>query len=291
MKISVVIPALDEEQAIGPVVTEALAQEGVVEVVVVDDGSRDATAELAREAGARVVSHPYSIGNGAAVKTGARAATGDAIVFLDGDGQHPPADIPKLVDGLATHDLVVGARAPDTHASLKRRLGNEVYNRFASYVAKFPIQDLTCGFRAIRRELLLGYLYLLPNGFSYPSTLTLAVLRTGRSVTYVPIRARERSGKSKIHLLKDGTRFFLIIVRIATVYSPLRVFLPVALTTYLLGLVNYTYSSYLAGHLVLTNMTAILWVAAVQIFLLGLVSEQIAQMRLDRTEGRDPPPH
>ncbi|MFN7952099.1 MAG: glycosyltransferase family 2 protein [bacterium] len=287
MSISIVIPAHNEAEAIAGVVTACKALPDVTQVIVVDDGSTDDTGTIARRAGAEVVTHPYCVGNGASVKSGARAATGDIVVFLDGDGQHPPEDVPRLVAKLEGYHLVVGAREPSTHANLKRRFGNNVYNVFASYVTQFPILDLTSGFRAIRRDLLLHYLYLLPNGFSSPSTLTLAILRTGRSLAYVPIRARERKGTSKIHLLKDGTRFFLIIIKIATLFSPLRVFIPVSLLAFILGTANYTYSSVLQKHFVFTNMSALLYVAAVLVFMLGLVAEQIAQLRLDRTEGLD----
>ncbi len=287
MSVTVVIPAHNEAHAIAGVVTASLAQPGVTEVIVVDDGSTDTTGEVARQAGAHVVTHPYCIGNGASAKSGARAAHGDVVVFLDGDGQHPPEDIPRMLEKLERFHLVVGAREPDTHANLKRRFGNNVYNLFASYVTQFPIQDLTSGFRAIRRDLLLHYLYLLPNGFSSPSTLTLAILRTGRSLAYVPIRARERKGKSKIRIVSDGTRFFLIIIKIATLFSPLRVFIPVSLVAFILGTVNYTWSSVRNGHFVFTNMSALMYVAAVLIFMQGLVAEQIAQLRLDRTEGHD----
>jgi glycosyltransferase involved in cell wall biosynthesis len=287
LTISVVVPAHNEAHSIAAVVGACRSLPGVTEVIVVDDGSTDGTGDVAVQAGARVVTHPYCIGNGASTKSGARAATGEIVVFLDGDGQHPPEDIPRLVEKLDRYHLVVGARDPDTHANLKRRFGNNVYNLFASYVTQFPILDLTSGFRAIRRDLLLHYLYLLPNGFSSPSTLTLAILRTGRSLAYVPIRARERKGRSKIKLIHDGTRFFLIIIKIATLFSPLRVFIPVSLFAFILGTLNYTWSSVKQGHFVFTNMSALLYVAAVLVFMLGLVAEQIAQLRLDRTEGLD----
>ncbi|SMC22453.1 Glycosyltransferase involved in cell wall bisynthesis [Desulfacinum hydrothermale DSM 13146] len=281
--VSVVIPAYHEEGAIAQTVSRIVQVLPEAEVIVVDDGSRDRTAEEARRAGAYVWSHPYNIGNGAAVKTGIRMASRDKVVLMDGDGQHDPADLPRLLEAAETYDMVVGARDPASHANTFRRWANAAYNLLARYATRFPVKDLTSGYRVMDRETVLRYLYLLPNTFSYPTTLTLAYLRSGRSVCYVPIQAKKRKGKSKIKPLKDGVRFFLIILKITTLFSPLRIFLPVSGSFFLMGLANYAYT-YLTAHR-FTNMSALLFITSVLLFMLGLVSEQITQLRYDRVEN------
>lgn len=281
--VSVVLPAYQEEAAIAATVSKIRRILPEAEVIVVDDGSRDRTAEEARQAGAYVWSHPYNIGNGAAVKTGIRMASRDKVVLMDGDGQHDPADLPRLLEAAEKYDMVVGARDPKTHANGFRRLANTAYNLLARYATRFPVKDLTSGYRVLDRETVLRYLYLLPNTFSYPTTLTLAYLRSGRSVCYVPIQAGRRKGKSKIKPLKDGMRFFLIILKITTLYSPLRIFLPVSGCFFLLGLANYAYT-YLTAHR-FTNMSALLFITSVLLFMMGLISEQVAQLRYDRVEN------
>jgi len=235
-------------------------------------------------AGARVVRHPYNIGNGAAVKTGIRNAVGDLVVLMDGDGQHDPEDIKKLLAAARDYDLVVGARSGESQASLGRRFANWCYNRLASYVAKFHIKDLTSGFRVFHRETVMQFLPLFPNSFSYPTTSTLAYIRSGHTVKYVPIKAHRRTGKSKIRIVQDGTRFIIIILRIATLFSPLRVFLPVSAFFFLTGVSYYTYT-FLVWHS-FTNMSALLLSMSVMVFLLGMVSEQITQLYYNRVEMR-----
>ena len=235
--VSVIIPAYNEAESIGAVVGGVRALYPDFEIIVIDDGSSDRTADAALAAGARVYAHPYNVGNGAAVKSGIREAGGEFLVLMDADGQHNPAEIGKLLAELPTYDMVVGARTLSGQASLGRALGNHIYSRFASYVAKFPIQDLTSGFRAIKADLAKSFLYLLPNTYSYPTTITLGVLRSGRTLKYVPIEVKARKrGSSQIKLIKDGARFFMIIVRICTLYSPMRVFLPVSFSMFLMGL-------------------------------------------------------
>jgi glycosyltransferase involved in cell wall biosynthesis len=281
--VSVVIPAYQEEGAIAGTVSRVLQVLPEAEVIVVDDGSRDRTAEEAKGAGAYVWSHPYNIGNGAAVKTGIRMASRDKVLLMDGDGQHDPADLPRLLDAAQKYDMVVGARDPGSHANTFRRLANAGYNMLARYATKFPVKDLTSGYRVVDRETALRYLYLLPNTFSYPTTLTLAFLRSGRSVCYVPIQAKKRKGKSKIKPLRDGVRFFLIILKITTLFSPLRIFLPVSGSFFLMGLANYAYTYFTAHRF--TNMSALLFITSVLLFMLGLISEQITQLRYDRVEN------
>jgi len=250
-------------------------------VIVIDDGSKDDTVARAIEAGAEVYSHPYNIGNGAAVKSGIRVAEGDIFVFMDGDGQHDPEDIAKLMEHIPDFDMVVGARSFWGNASLVRALGNGVYNWLASYVAKFVIKDLTSGFRAVKAEIARNFLYMLPNTYSYPTTLTLGVLRTGWSVKYKSIHIKKRiTGSSNISAFRDGVRFFMIITKICTLYSPMRVFLPVSMLMFLLGFGYYVYTLITLTRF--TNMSALLLTTSVVIFMMGLVSEQICQMRSER---------
>jgi glycosyltransferase involved in cell wall biosynthesis len=280
--VTVIMPAYNEELAIGATVKRVRELYPDFEILVVDDGSTDATREVAEAAGARVVKHPYNIGNGAAVKDGLRAAKGDWVLLMDADGQHKPEDIARLLEHKDRFDMVVGARTSDSDTSLHRDIANKIYNSFASYITKFKVEDLTSGFRLMKREVVRQYIYLLPNTFSYPSTITLAYLRSGRSVKYIPIDTRVRLGKSKIKLLQDGSRFFLIITKIATLFSPLRIFLPVSIGFFLLGLLYYVYTYIVSGRL--TNMVVLLFSISVVVFLIGLVSEQISQMRYDRIE-------
>lgn len=280
---TVLLPACNEAASLREVVTGIRERHPEFEVLVVDDGSTDTTAVVAREAGADLLSHPYNIGNGAAVKSGLRAARGEWVILMDADGQHDPADIARLWEHRERYDMVVGARSRDSHTAAHRDLANWIYSRLASYVTRFRVEDLTSGFRVVRRDTAQRYLYLLPNTFSYPSTLTMAYLRSGRSIRYVPIRTAARKGHSKIKPLRDGTRFLLIIMKIATFFSPMRVFLPVSLTFFLSGLLYYCYT-FITRHR-FTNMSALLLSTAVIIFMIGLVSEQISQMRHDRAES------
>ena len=213
-KVSVIIPVYNEGKTIGNLVSKIKSCSPDFDVIVIDDGSIDNTADAAQAAGARVYSHPYNIGNGAAIKSGIRVADGDILVFLDGDGQHDPEDIAKLLEFIPQFDMVVGARSMGDQASLGRALANKAYNWFATYVAKFPIKDLTSGFRVVKSNIAKSFVYLLPNTYSYPATITLGVLRGGMSVKYIPIKMRQRkTGKSNIKLLHDGARFFMIITR------------------------------------------------------------------------------
>ena len=280
-KVSVIIPVYNEDQSVGDLVSKIRNRYPEFDVIVIDDGSIDNTADEAQKAGARVYSHPYNIGNGAAVKSGIRLADGDILVFLDGDGQHDPEDIAKLLEHIPQFDMVVGARSMGDQASLGRAVANKAYNWFASYVAKFAIKDLTSGFRAVKSNIAKSFVYLLPNTYSYPATITLGVLRGGMSVKYIPIKMRKRkAGKSNIKLIHDGVRFFMIITRICTLYSPMRVFLPVSFTMFFLGLVNYIYTYLVRSRF--TNMSVFLFVTAILIFMMSLISEQICQMRFER---------
>jgi len=283
-KISIIIPAYNEALTIGDIVLKIKSLHPDVEIIVVNDGSVDDTAAIAKDAGAHVYSHPYNIGNGAAIKSGIRIAGGDILVFMDGDNQHNPEDIAKLLRYIPDFDMVVGSRSNGDQASLGRTFGNTAYNWLASYVVKFYIPDLTSGFRAIKADIARNFLYLLPNTYSYPSTLTLCVLRSGRSIKYMPINVLKRTtGKSEINPFKDGVRFLMIIIKICTLYSPLRVFLPVSFGLFVLGFSYYLFTYVSSGRF--SNMSLLLFTTSIIIFMMGLVSEQICQMRFERSEG------
>lgn len=279
--VSIVIPAFNEGPSIAAVVSAMAAAAPWREIIVVDDGSSDDTGARARAAGARVVAHPYNKGNGAAVKTGIRAASGDFVLILDGDGQHRAADACRLVSRLGDYDLVVGARSESTQATQARRLGNTALNKLASHLAGRDIPDLTSGFRAARREYLMEFLHLLPNGFSTPTTTTLAFIKAGYNVLFEPTDAAVRVGDSKIRLAHDGARFLMIILKIVTLFSPLRVFLPVAVVSFAVGAGYAVWTIATQRHV--TNSSVLLIVLAVMVFLVGLVSEQISALRF---EGR-----
>jgi glycosyltransferase involved in cell wall biosynthesis len=286
MNISIIIPAYNEGQNLKLLLSEiknvSFPEATHVEIIVVDDGSEDNTAEIARTEGVRVIRHPYNMGNGAAIKTGLRNAGGNICVFIDADLQHSPQDIPKLVDELQNYDMVIGVR-PNRGHEFHRRMANKFFNLLASYVTGRRILDLTSGFRAVRTKLAKKFIYLLPNGFSYPTTLTLAFLKTGRSVKFIPIGGKPRkAGKSKISLFSDGVRFILIITKIATIYSPFRIFLPVSFLFFIAGLLYYLYT-FLAFHR-FTNMSLLLFTTSVLIFMLSLIAEQIAQLYIKESE-------
>ena len=276
-ELSLILPAKNEAAALGPLLARLRERFPEAELIVVDDGSTDGTADIAQAAGARVVRHPVSLGNGAAVKSGARAATGEVLVFLDADGQHDPDDIPRLLAKLDEgYDMVVGARDAASQASLGRGLANRLYNRLAGYVTGHRIPDLTSGFRAVRAARFRRFLYLLPNGFSYPTTITMAFFRSGYPVAYVPIHASARIGKSHLKPWKDGLRFLLIIFKIATLYSPLKLFVPLSALFFLAASLWYVHTFLSIGRF--TNMSALLYTASLLIFLMGLVSEQITML-------------
>jgi glycosyltransferase involved in cell wall biosynthesis len=268
--VSIVIPALDEADAIGEVVAHLREAAPWHEVIVVDDGSEDQTAARAEAAGARVVRHPYNKGNGAAVKTG----------ILDADGQHDPADARRLVARLGEYDLVVGARSRTTQANVRRRVGNAVLNWLAGYLTGRAIPDLTSGFRGARTAHLREFLHLLPNGFSTPTTTTLAFLRAGYNVAFEPIEARQRVGRSKIRLARDGAKFFLILLKVITIFSPLRIFLPISAASLAVGLAYGAWNAALYSRI--PNGSVLLILFAVVVFLVGLVSEQISSLRVER---------
>ena len=280
-RLSIILPAKNEALALGDLLSHLKAAQPEAEIIVVDDGSTDDTAVLCARHGVNCLSSPYSMGNGASIKRGARAATGDLLVFMDGDGQHDPADISRMLEKLDQgYDLVVGARDWGSQAGIGRGVANTLYNWLASRMTGHGVLDLTSGFRAVRADRFREFLYLLPNGFSYPTTSTMAFFRSAYPVAYVPIKAAQRIGKSHIKPLRDGVRFLLIIFKIATLYSPLKLFVPTSALFFLLGLANYAWT-YLHDRR-LTNMSTLMWSAAVIVFLIGLVSEQITALTYRR---------
>ena len=279
---SIVIPAKNESGGIAKAVAGAREHYPDAEVIVVDDGSTDDTASVAEAAGATVVRHPESLGNGAAIKSGARAASGEIIGFMDGDGQHDAGEFAGLLEKLDNgYDMVIGARDAGSHANVGRLYANGIYNVVASWLTGRRIPDLTSGFRVARAELFKKFLYLLPNGFSYPTTITMAFLRSGYPICFEPIPVAKRIGKSHIRPIRDGMRFMVIIFKIATLYSPLKIFLPIAAAFFATGLGWYAYTYSTMGRF--TNMSMLLFSAAVIVFLIGLISEQITSLTYSKT--------
>ncbi len=276
--LSVVLPAKNEGENLSKLLPRLKAVVPMAEIIVVDDGSSDDTVNICKENNVKFISHVYSKGNGAAVKSGARSAVGDVIVFMDGDGQHDPRDIPRLLETLESgYDMVVGARDSASQATAARGIANSFYNKFSSWMVGQKVEDLTSGFRVVRKKKFLEFLYLLPNGFSYPTTSTMAFFRAGYSVGYIPIKADKREGKSHINIWRDGVRFLLIIFKVGTLYSPLKIFFPISLLQLFLGLGYYAYT-FVEYHR-FTNMSALLFTSSLLVFLMGLVSEQITSLQ------------
>lgn len=277
-QISIVIPAKNEAGGLSQLLPELRNSFPDAEIVVVDDGSSDETATIASQFASIVINHPYSLGNGAAVKSGVRAISNELLVLMDADGQHRVADIKKLVSALLVegHDMMVGARGMVDQAGVHRAIANGLYNKLASWMVGHRVSDLTSGFRVVHADKFKKFLYLLPNGFSYPTTITMCFFRAGFSVSYFPIVAPKRIGKSHVRVLRDGARFFMIIFKIGTLYSPLKLFLPISSCFFMTGLAYYIYTFYSFHRF--TNMSALLFITSVLIFLIGLVSEQISAL-------------
>lgn len=282
-KVSIIIPAKNEANSLDVILPNLLSRYPDFEIIVIDDGSTDETVQVARKHGVEVYSHAMNMGNGAAIKTGARQAKGEILVFMDADGQHDPADIPRLLEKFdENYEMVVGARQVDTHASFGRKMANNFYNRLASIMTGFQIKDLTSGFRAARARHFRKFLYLLPNGFSYPTTSTMAFFRSGFPVAYVPIKAGRRQGKSHISLFQDGIKFLVIILKIGALFSPMRFFLPISCFLFFTGIAYYGYTFFAFGRF--TNMSALLFMAAMLTFLIGIISEQISALHYKGVE-------
>lgn len=285
--LSVVIPAKNEATGLSHLLPSLCQLLPNAEIIVVNDGSNDSTLAVCAEFKVRVISHPYPKGNGAAIKTGARAARGDVIIFMDADGQHKPEDVPALLEKFNEgYDMVVGARQSGSQAGLHRAAANDIFSRFASWMVMQPIADLTSGFRVVRANRFRQFLYLLPNGFSYPTTITMSFFRAGYNVAYVPIHSpRRNSGTSHIHPLRDGVRFLLIIIKIGTLFSPQKLFLPISGGFFMTGIGYYLYTYLATGRF--TNMSALLFISAIFTFLIGIVSEQISALHYKNIDTSD----
>lgn len=276
--LSLVLPARNEAAGLRRLLPELVTLLPDAEIIVVNDGSDDDTLAVCEEFPVRVISHPYPKGNGAAVKSGARAAHGDVLIFMDADGQHKPEDIPRLLERFNEgYDMVVGARTSGSQAGMHRAVANDIFSRFASWMVQQPVEDLTSGFRVVKADKFRKFLYLLPNGFSYPTTITMSFFRAGFDVSYVPIHTPRRStGKSHIRPMRDGVRFMLIIIKVGTLYSPQKLFIPISAAFFWTGLCYYLYTFLTAGRF--TNMSALLFISAIFTFLIGIVSEQISAL-------------
>jgi len=275
--ISIVIPAKNEHASLRSLLPALRQRYPDAEIIVVNDGSTDDTTKVCRANEVKLLSHPYCIGNGAAIKSGARAAKGSTLIFMDADGQHNPDDIPKLLAQIDNgYDMAVGARDGHGQATIGRWWANSVYNKLATWMVGQRVADLTSGFRAVNAKKFKEFLHLLPNGFSYPTTISMSFFRAGYSLCYVPIQTEPRVGKSHIRPLRDGIRFLIIIFRIGTLYSPLKLFLPFSMGSFLLGVSYYAYTLHNYGRF--TNMSALLFITSILIFLIGLVSEQITML-------------
>jgi len=283
--VSVILPAYNEAAIIGRIVEQSQkATNEQAEIIVIDDGSTDETAKIAQNASAIVIKHPYNKGNGAAVKTGAKLAKHDIVVFLDSDGQHDPDDIPLLVEMMDRYDLVIGTRDFKGKDGLHRNIANKFYRRLASYLTEQKILDLTSGFRVFRKKPLLNFLHLFPNRFSYPTTSTLSFIKAGFNVGFCPVNTLKRKSKSKIKIFRDGSKFFLIIFKIIVLFHPFRIFFPVSVLLFMLGLVSGLLGIHAEGRLYIPNSATIFFVTSVVVFLLGLVSEQITSLKMENLE-------
>ena len=281
--LSIVVPARNEAAGLRRLLPELASVSKNAEILIVDDGSEDDTALVCETFGVTLLRHRYPMGNGAAIKTGARAARGGIILFMDADGQHRPEDIPRLLAKLDEgYDMVVGSRDDASHAGAHRGIANVLFNRFASWMVNHRVDDLTSGFRAVRAECFRRFLYLLPNSFSYPTTCTMSFFRTGLGVAYVPVSMPARIGKSHIRPIRDGIRFLLIILKVGTMYSPLKLFLPISAGFFATGLGYYIFT--FVSYNRFTNMSALLFIAAILTFLIGIVSEQITALSYKDSE-------
>jgi glycosyltransferase involved in cell wall biosynthesis len=281
--ITIIIPAKNEALGLRQLLPLIRGEFPNAQLLVVDDGSSDDTETVCVANGASSIVHARSLGNGAAIKAGARIATGEILVFMDADGQHKPGDVPRLLARLGEgFDMVVGARSFASQAGAHRAIANTFYNWLASWMVGQDVKDLTSGFRAVRAKPFRKFLYLLPNGFSYPTTITMSFFRAGYLVDYVPIEAPPRIGTSHVRLFRDGARFFLIIFKIGTLFAPMKLFLPISGAFFLTGISYYGFT-FVTEHR-FTNMSATLIITSILVFLMGLVSEQISALNYKDSE-------
>ncbi len=275
--LSIIIPAKNEAESLKDLLPRLKELYSSAEIIVINDGSTDKTPQVCEECDVLLINHPYSKGNGAAVKSGALKASRDLLLFMDGDGQHQPYEIKNLLEMFEEgYDMVVGARESQHQANVSRLIGNTLYNRFSTWMTGHQILDLTSGFRVVRAKKFLEFLYMLPNGFSYPTTITMAFFRSGYSVGYKKVEVLNREGESHINIVKDGIKFLLIIFKVSTLYSPLKLFATIGGSMFLCGLVYYVYTYLLYDRF--TNMGMFLILSSLFIFLAGLISEQVSTL-------------
>jgi glycosyltransferase involved in cell wall biosynthesis len=275
--ISIIIPACNEENGLTLILPRLMELYGDTEIIVVNDCSTDNTKAICMQYNVKVIDSPYKMGNGAAVKAGVREATGDSLVFMDADGQHQPDDIKILLEKMDEgFDMVVGARERGSHHNVYRLFANSFYNFLASWITSHTILDLTSGFRVVNAIKFKEFLHLLPNGFSYPTTITMAFFRAAFSICYVKVNVKERIGSSHIRPFRDGIRFLLIIFKIGTLYSPLKFFAPISLIIFMTGLSYYVYT--FINQRQFTNMSALLFTTSILVFFIGIVSEQLTML-------------
>ncbi len=275
--VAIIIPAYNEEEGIADVIAQLKELSGNYEIIVVDDGSTDNTHKLATDTGVKVIRHPYNKGYGAALKTGIRNAEADIVLFIDADGQHQPSDIKKLIQYIGEYDMIVGARTKKSKISLLRRPGKKILSITANYLAGMKIPDLNSGFRALKKDVALEFMHILPNSFSFSTTITLALINSGYSVKYVPIEAPERVGTSKIKPFRDGFRFIMLIIRTVVLFNPLKVFLPVSAILFIVGFFELIRE--IIVYFDIWTAPVLLILSAILIFFFGLIADQISSLR------------
>ena len=289
--VSIIIPVYNEEEVIGSVLEGLREWRARAEIIVIDDASTDRSAEIAARAGVRVIRHRVNKGYGAALKTGIRAAVGDVIVMMDADGEHDTAQIQRLLDAMGDNDMVVGARGKGSHAPLMRRPGKWILSQVANYLAQTNIPDLNSGFRAFRKDIARLFLHILPNGFSFSTTLTLALFKEGFNIAYVPIITTPRVGSpSTVNPLRDGINTLMLIIRIIALFDPIKVFLPTSLALFLVG-VSYwigsgvfRYASHIEPAFHIPTGALLVMLSAVIVFMFGILADQVSAIRREKYE-------
>jgi len=278
IQVSIVIPVYNEEGAIGDdldTIIATMKRSGYTyELIVVDDGSTDRTADIARAKGVKMIQHPINRGTGAARRTGILQARGEIIVMTDGDGTYPNQDIPHLLEYLPAFDQVVGARTSEQGSFRFLRAPTKWFIRkLACYLTGMDIPDLNSGLRAFKREVMLKFLYLIPDGFSCVSTMTLAFLCNGYTNKYVPIDYYKRIGRSKFHPINDTYNYVLTVIRMVMYFNPLKVFLPSSFVLFLLGAAKTIYDNFV--NLRIRESDVIMIVVSIVIGMMGLLADLI----------------
>jgi len=274
---TIIIPAYNEEEGIRSVINGLKSMPDKYEILVVDDGSTDNTFKIASETGVRVIRQPYNKGYGAALKTGIRNAKSNLVLFMDADGQHQTSDIKEIMRYTGNYDMVVGARTKRTKISFLRKPGKKILAIIANYLAGMKIPDLNSGFRVIKKDVVMEFMHILPNSFSFTTTITLGCIMAGYSIKYVPINMLERVGTSKINPFRDGSRFILLMIRTIMLFNPLKIFLPISVIIFLLGISDLTYE--LIYYFNVSSLSILLFLSSLIVFFIGIMADQISMMR------------